>query len=125
MLEMSRRYKKISYESLSKDEFGVANYFKSLKVSQARLRLKLAAHMTPRVAACFPSDRRYQSIDFQCVACRAAGIPAGQATRDTIEHVQYCASYSDLRTDLELDTDLGIVTYFQRVIERRAQTEVM
>ena len=122
---MARNYKKISHESLSSDEFGVAGYFKTLNVSQARLRLKLAAHMTPRVATCFPSDRRYQSIDFQCVGCRAAGRPAGQATRDTELHIQHCPSYSDLRTDLELDTDIGIVTYFKRVIERSVQREVV
>ena len=79
--------------------------------------------MTPRVAACYPSDQRYRSIDFQCVACRAVGRPASQETRDTEEHIKLCDQYSDLRADIQLDTDLGLVTYFKRVIERRAEMD--
>ena len=123
LLEMSRKYKKISYESLSKDDFCVNEYFKKLTVGQARLRLKIAARMTPRVAACYPSDRRYQLIDFQCVACRAAGRPVSQETRDTEEHIKMCDQYCDLRTDLNLDTDHGLVMFFKRVIERREEME--
>ena len=74
LLEMSKGYKKISPDFLSENAFGVHNYFKTLTVSQARLRLKLAAQMTPRVATCFPSDK---SINFQCVACRASRRPVG------------------------------------------------
>ena len=77
LLEMSKGYKKISPDFLSENAFGVHNYFKTLTVSQARLRLKLAAQMTPRVATCFPSDK---SINFQCVACRASGRPIGPYT---------------------------------------------
>ena len=123
LLEMSRKYKKISYESLSKDEFCVNGHFKKLTVAQAQLRLKLAAQMTPRVATCFPSDRRYQLIDFQCVACRAAGRPVSQETRDTIEHIKMCDKYYDLRTDLNLDTDYGLVMFFKRVIEQGVEME--
>ena len=99
-------------------------YFKKLTVAQARLRFKLAAGMTPRVATCFPSDRRYQLIDLQCVACRAAGRPVSQETRDTTQHIKSCDLYSDLKVDLDLDTDYGLVTFFKRVIERREEMEV-
>ena len=123
LLEAATKYKKITPELLSKDEFGVNSYFKMLTVSQSRLRFRLYARMTPRVAMCHKSDKRYREIGYQCVACREAGEPVSQETQDTEEHLITCRFYSDLREDIDLETDLGIVKYFQRVISRRTETE--
>ena len=121
LLEKAKRYKKISRESLAQEDFGVHLYFKTLSVSQARLRLKLHARMTPRVAACFPSDCRFKEQQLQCLACSQAGIAASLESTDTEEHIMSCSFYADLRDDLDLETDMGLVTFFQRVIERRAE----
>ena len=94
-----------------------------MTVPQARLRLKIHARMTPRVATCFPSDPRYKERQLQCLACRQAGVVVDQRSKDTEEHIIQCEFYSHLRDGLDLGTDFGIVAYFQRVISQRAEIE--
>ena len=103
-------------------KFGVQEYFSTLAVPQARLQLKLAGGMCPRVATLYPSDRRYQSIDFQCLACRAAGRPVSE-TRDTVQHITECISYEKFKSGVSLNTDIGLVTFMIRVIDDRAEYE--
>ena len=122
LLQQAETYKKISAEQLNKDEFGVQEYFSTLTVPQARLRLKLAGGMCPRVATLYPSDRRYQSINFQCLACRAAGRPVSE-TRDTVQHITECIFYEKFKCGLSLNTDIGLVTFMKRVIDDRAEYE--
>ena len=79
--------------------------------------------MTPSVAMCYKSERRYKELGYQCVACREAGGPVSQETQDTEDHIKSCRYYSDLREDINIDSDFGIVKYFQRVISRRSEIE--
>ena len=108
---------------LAQEDFGIHSYFKRLTVSQSRLRFRLYARLTPRVAMCYKADRRYREMGYQCVACREAGEPISQETQDTEEHIISCRFYSDLREDINLESHSGIVKYFQRVISRRSETE--
>ena len=79
--------------------------------------------MCPRVASLYPSDRKYQKIDFQCVACRAAGRPALE-TRNTIQHIiSKCPFYVKYKQGVSLDTDIGLVTFVKRVIDDRAEND--
>ena len=105
---------------LEQTDFGIQEYFRKLSVSQSRLRFKLHAHMTPRVAACFPSDREFRARGLQCVACRQAGEPVSTAPKDTEEHIMACTHYAKFRQNLILDTDKGIVEFFKRVINERS-----
>ena len=105
-----------------REEFGIHDYFKTLSVAQSRLRFRIFARMTHRVAMCFKSDPKYIMTEHQCIACRAAGEEVSE-TKDTEEHIVTCKYYLELREDLDLETDPGIVTYFQRVISRRARTD--
>ena len=99
-------------------------YFKTLTVPQSRLRFRLYAGLTPRVSSFFfKSDRRYIAIQHQCIAHWEAGEPVSEENYDTIQHIADCIFYSDLKQDLRLDTDLGIVTFMQRVISRRTSTD--
>ena len=120
LLEQARNYKKISYEQLEKDAFGVQEYFSTLTVSQARLWLKVVGGMCPRVASLFPSDRKFIKIDFECGACRVAGRPASEA-HDTTE----CPFYEHFKSDVSLETDIGLVTFMKRVLDNRAENEEM
>ena len=123
LLFQAGKYKKISHELLAQKKFGVHDYFRTLTVSQSRLRFRLYSRMTPRVAMNYKSDRRFMEMGYQCLGCREAGEPVREETRDTEEHITRCKYYADLREDLDLDTDVGIVSYFQRVISKRADTE--
>ena len=77
------------------------------------MRLKLAGGMCPRVATSHSSDPRYRNIDFQCVACRAAGMPASK-TRDTVDHILLCKFYTVHKDGLQLDTDIGLVSFLRK-----------
>ena len=55
-------------------------------------------------------------MGYQCVACRESGEPVSQETQDTEDHIKSCRYYSDLREDINIDSDFGIVKFFQRVI---------
>ena len=73
LLNEARKYKKISPEMLSKEKFGIHENFRTLSMSQSRLRFRLSAHMTPFVAMCYKSERKNMEMGYQCVACREAG----------------------------------------------------
>ena len=123
LLKMSEKYKKIRPEDLGQVEFEVQDYFKTLTVSQSRLRFRLFARMTPRVAMCWKGVRMYREREYQCLAHREAGEAVTEENRDTEEHVLNCPYYAHMASDLALDTHQGIVTYFQRVISSRAELE--
>ena len=123
LLKMSEKYKKIRPEDLGQVEFEVQDYFKTLTVSQSRLRFRLFARMTPRVAMCWKGVRMYREREYQCLAHREAGEPVTEDNRDDEEHILTCKYYAHMASDLSLDTHIGIVTYFQRVISSRAELE--
>ena len=62
---------------------------------------------------------RYIAIKHQRIAHWEAGEPVSEESYDSIEHIADCIFYTDLR----LDTDFEIVTFMQRVIARRTQTD--
>ena len=108
---------------LEKEDFGVHDYFKTLTVSQARLRFRNYARLTPKVAMCYKNDLNYKRMGYQCVAHMEAGEPITEENRDTEEHIINCKFYADLKIDLSVDTHWGIVQYFRRVIARRTGLE--
>ena len=50
ILSFSRKYKKVNYDDLCNDDFKMKSYFKSLNLSQARLKYKINSKMTNTVA---------------------------------------------------------------------------
>ena len=65
----------------------------------------------------------YREREYQCLAHREAGEPVTEDNRDDEEHILTCKYYAHMASDLSLDTHIGIVTYFQRVISSRAELE--
>ena len=142
LLEMSRKYKKIDSDKLSKEQFQMKSYIKSLNTQSARLQFKLNSKMTPRVASNFHRDPKYRAIDYLCVGCSvakesqggSAGVGGGEARAgeggvtlnksiDSEDHILRCLSYLDLRENLDLNLQSDILKYFQLVIDRRIQEE--
>ena len=68
--------------------------------------------MTSSVKMNFMSDPVYSNSLWTCEGC-SGGF------RDTQSHILICEGYSDLRCDKNLDSDKGLVDYFDAVIKRR------
>ena len=110
------------------------SYFRDLSISDSRLRFKIAAKMTPRVATNFKNDAKFKASGWLCVGCpplpKSHGNQSQQSSSspllpelDTQEHIRVCVAYSDLRDGLDLESDKDIVTYFRHLIERRIKNE--
>ena len=139
LIEMSRKYKKINSDELSKEDFKMKPYFRSLNIQQARLQFKINSKMTPKVASNFHRDQKYRAIDYLCVGCSVArgsqeasvgGAGKGEGggsklnkSIDCEDHIIRCLSYLDLRQNLDLDVQSDMLKYFQLVIDRRTQEE--
>ena len=129
---MSKRYKKIAPNYIPPGPIVLKPYFKELRISESRLRFKIAAKMTQRVASNFKNDAKFRQAGWLCVGCPPLILPAASPTQllppslphiDTEEHIILCDGYSDLREGLDLQTDRDLVTYFRQVIERRLSNE--
>ena len=112
LLQMSKKYKKIKYDEISRENCEVKQYIKDLPYSQALLRFRIRADMVPTVKTHWKSDPGYEADLWTCWACP-------QPVTDTTSHIKRCPEYSDLRENLELDRTEHLVIYFQKVIDRR------
>ena len=112
-----KRYKKLSYDELSKEEFEVKSYLKELKLTEARTMMRIRAKMVNTVKFNFQSDPQFTSENWKC-SCKGEDSPI-----ESQEHLQLCPIYEDLRCKFDVDSDLGIVQYFDAVLQRRQEKE--
>ena len=89
-------------------------------LTQARLKFKLRAKMTPTVQMNFMSDPKFASNLWACVGCESVS-QSGKIVRnmDSQSHILSCPGYADLRLDKDLSLDKDLVEYFSLVIKRR------
>ena len=73
--------------------------------------------MTPTVKMNSMSDLAYSENLWTCEGC-SGGIKQ-DGVRDTQSHILTCQGYADLRSDKNLDSDKGLVDYFEAVIKQR------
>ena len=136
LVQMSKKYKKVGPDSIPPGPLKMKSYFNELSISDSRLRFKIAAKMTPRVACNFKNDPRFKLAGWLCVGCpqaRTSPLPAtadlsahsppSPPQLDTQQHITTCPGYADLREGLDLQTDRDLVKYFRQVIERRIADE--
>ena len=104
------KYKKISYEELSKEQFELKPYIKQLNMSLARDKFRLRSKMTRTVKFNFPSDKKFKADMWRCWHCPSI---------DSQAHVRVCPAYHELRHDKDLNNDKDLVLYFRQVIKLR------
>ena len=117
ILTMMNSYKKIDAEDYTNESCKIQPYLKALNSKDARLRFKLRAKMTPTVKMNFMSDPIFSENLWTCDGCPEANIL--DRCRDTQSHILTCEGYSDLRINKDLDSDKGLVDYFDAVLKRR------
>ena len=130
LIQDSMKYKKISHESLSKEEFKRKDYFQQLSLGQARDRLRLRAQMFGDLKGSFPSKFRRQGTSLKCRLCEVQANPSielNTTSEDSIEtqnhFLELCPLVSDLKDIYDTETDLGLVQFFRAVLQRRAENE--
>ena len=104
------KYKTISYEELSKEQFELKPYIKQLNMSLARDKFRLRSKMTRTVKFNFPSDKKFKADMWRCWHCPSI---------DSQAHVRVCPAYHELRHDKDLNNDKDLVLYFRQVIKLR------
>ena len=112
LLEQARSYKKLSYQQLSSEEYGLKSYLKTMTVAQARVYFSARAQMLPTVQHNFKHIPEYVANKWKC----DCGEP------DTQAHLQVCQNYLHLQEGLDLASDTDLVKFFQLVIKERTDT---
>lgn len=118
LLEEVKKYKKLSYEQLSKEEYERKPYLHMLTLINSQLRMKLRGMMTPTVRMNFKNDPLFAQEMWSCPDCRVPGSASG--TPDTETHIMVaCPANEALRGNRDLTNDRELAEFFRAVIERR------
>ena len=88
-------------------------YIKNLSVNDARHIFKKKTCMTRFVKMNYMSDVQNMKDVWQCDSC--------QTCIDSMNHVMWCPSYSELRKDKNLDDDLDLARYLHDVMLIRSK----
>ena len=122
IISQSKPYKKLNF--YAEQKFELRPYVTNLNISEARMKFKINACMTPTIQMNFPSDVEFASNLWTCSGC--AGSDMGDEVvgcRDTQQHVMICPGYAQLREDKNLDNDRDLVHYFAQVIKNRQESD--
>ena len=125
VISQSSSYKKINFEHLTEEKFERQPYISKLNISEARLRFKLKAKMTPTIQMNFPSDSEFAANMWTCTGCidNTMGDKV-VGSRDTQQHVMVCPGYAEYRENINFDDDRQLVRYFQQVIKQRLEGDI-
>ena len=96
------------------ETFERKSYFKDLNLIEARAIFKKRAKMTQYVKMNYPSDPVFRKELWQCSGC--------STKMDTMSHVLWCSGYSNLRENLDLDSDKDLAKYLLEVEKIRSKS---
>ena len=107
-------YKKLDYDSLVEEEFGLKEYFTKLNLPDARIKFALRTKITRTVQTNYKGDKKFAANKWMCRDCQ---------TEDTQDHIVRCPTYQHLRKDKNLSDDKDLVNYFRKVIDIREKLD--
>ena len=110
-----KNYKKVNYSEIEKENFEMKSYFKTLNVTDSRIRFKLATQMLPTIKMNFQSDMKFTADCWVCDSCR----DGQNDKRDSQNHVMICKAYESFRVGKDLSKDKDLVDFFKSVVEHR------
>ena len=128
LLDDAKNYKKVDYESLAKEEFKRKDYFSQLNLEQVRERFRIQSLMFGEFKGSFPSKFCRQGISLKCEMCKHV-LKSNTTLDDTsVENMEtqkhfleFCPLVTDIKAQYNTDTDLGIISFFTAVLERRSE----
>ena len=113
LLGKLERYKKINYEEVSKEEFGMRDYLKNLTYEDSLLAFRIRGKVVKNIRTHFKNEEENEKELWSCWEPKCTAL-------DTINHVKdQCVHYDTLKTDLDLQKDEDVVKFFRRVLEKR------
>ena len=113
MLLQIKDYKKLNFDEIICEPYGIKNYLKTMTVTQARVYFSARTQMLRTVQYNFRNNPEYRSNEYKCLC--------GEEDRQS--HLQYCTVYGHCTDGLDLAVPADIVTFYQRVISEREQEE--
>ena len=146
LLEEIKRYKKLEFEKMTKDEFKRKDYFSNLNLEDVRLKFKQTSKVIPTVRSHF--KRKYKERSLKCPSCKefrdettlqeelhspSANIhpleslanqedETSQKDMDTSFHLLYrCPAFREFRINKNFDNDQDLCDFLRQVIEYRME----
>ena len=98
------------------EECTIKPYVKNLTVTNARHVFKKRTSMTQYVKMNYMNETRYMKDLWKCDSC--------QTSIDSMSHVLWCPSYSELRTGKDMKNDQDMATYLHNVMLIRRKLEI-
>ena len=114
ILDMTRKYKKLSFEELSLESFEMKDYLRNMNLVDARLKFSIRAKMTTSVMMNYKGMAEFKKVGWKCQECDEP---------DTQEHILICPQFEHIRRDKILSYDNDLVDYFRKVISIRGSPE--
>ena len=94
LLNGMKQYKKVDNLSLSLEEFGIKDYFKTMSLNSSRTWFRHRARTMTSCRIDYRNDKDNISNAFRCIECKSKG----KFFIDQISHWSVCDSYSFLKT---------------------------
>ena len=116
LLQMMKKYKKISYKDLEGEQCELKDYMKNLSYKDAIMRFSIKAQMIPYVKCHWKGNPEFENYIW---CCWHGTVPFP----DQCSHIERCYKYSDLKDGLSIDRDDHLVQFYVRVIERRREEQ--
>ena len=123
LLDKIKESKKIDYEQCVKEEYKRKEYFNELKLGDIRRRFRISSSMVEHVRGNY--SNKYKGDSLSCQSCLKRNKQANVCSNtpcDCQNHIlNICPSYDDLRLQYDTGTDIGIIQFYEKVIERRLE----
>ena len=72
----------------------------------------------------YKRDNRFAKYNWECVVCR--GSKEKDGILETQDHISiHCPGFSDLRSQLDLNSDLGLLEFYRGVMKKGREIEEM
>ena len=128
LLEDSKRYKKVSHDILSSEDLKRKPYFNELNIDQIRDRFRLQSQMYGEFKGSFPSYYRNRGISLKCDMCKyilesntTLDITCEENMETQRHYLEFCPRVKDIKSQYDTNTDIGLISFFTAVLERRSE----
>ena len=115
-----KKFKKVKAEEYEDKEFKMSDYFKTLNVSDSKMRLRAKLSMVQTVRNNFHNNKKFKAEKFQCPNCLSIGI-AEQMDSQSHLLTSSCEANSDLREGRDFSRDQDICDFFRELVNRRME----
>ena len=97
------------------ESFKTKDYLKNMNMADARTKFKMRTEML-NFKFNYKSDYENIANLWKCDSCQIA--------IETQNHILWCPSYSELREGKDLNNDVDVIEYFQKVIKIRDKLKI-